>query len=132
MRVRRNWIAGLALCLCVTGMQARSGSSEVRRVQYGPPVNTTPPTRNSAPVGDSDRDPMGDPMRVRMQAQAVRSGNEDRHKHIASDAAKLLELSTELKADVDKTTKDQMSMEVIRKAAEIEKLAHDVHQRMIN
>ncbi len=61
------------------------------------------------------------------QARAVAN---DRQKKIAADSAKLLELATELKTDVDKTTKDQMSMDVIRKADEIEKLAHDLKQRM--
>ena len=50
----------------------------------------------------------------------------------ADDASKLLALTTELKSDVDKTDKDELSLEVMRKAAEIEKLAHDVQSRMKN
>jgi hypothetical protein len=37
-----------------------------------------------------------------------------------------------LKADVAKTGKDELSVEVLRKAAEIEKLAHDLQNRMKN
>ncbi len=51
-------------------------------------------------------------------------------KQLADDTAKLLQLATELKTAVDKTTKDELSLEVIRKADEIERLAHDVKQRM--
>lgn len=54
----------------------------------------------------------------------------DRQKKIAEDSAKLLQMANELKAEVDKTTKDQMSLEVIRKADEIEKFAHDLKLRM--
>jgi len=49
---------------------------------------------------------------------------------MAEDANKLLDLSKQLKDDVDKAGNDELSVEVIRKAAEIEKLAHDVRQRM--
>jgi hypothetical protein len=40
----------------------------------------------------------------------------------------LLKLATELKAEVDKTTKDTLSLSVIRKADEIEKMAHGVKE----
>jgi hypothetical protein len=40
--------------------------------------------------------------------------------------ADLLKLAQDLKAEVDKSTKDELSIPVIRKAAEIEVLAHKV------
>ena len=43
---------------------------------------------------------------------------------------KLLALATELKTDVDKTNQNILSMDVIKKADEIEKLAHSVKERM--
>lgn len=55
---------------------------------------------------------------------------DDRRKRLLADTAKLVELSNELKSDVEKTSKDQLSLDVVRKAAEIEKLAHDVKERM--
>ena len=55
---------------------------------------------------------------------------DDRRKHLMADTEKLLQLSTELKSEVDKTSKDELSIDVVRKAAEIEKLAHDVKERM--
>ena len=39
-------------------------------------------------------------------------------------------LATDLKAQVDKSTKDTLSVDVIKKAEEIEKLAHSVKERM--
>jgi len=63
-------------------------------------------------------------------AQMVPAAADDRQAKIAKDSARLLELANELKAEVDKTNKDEMSLNVIRKAEEIEKLAHDLKQRM--
>jgi len=45
---------------------------------------------------------------------------------VASEAADLLKMATALKSEVDKTTKDTLSVTVVRKASEIEQLAHKV------
>ena len=45
-------------------------------------------------------------------------------KQIYDDGASLLKLATTLKAEVDKTSADTLSLTVIRRADEIEKLAH--------
>lgn len=55
---------------------------------------------------------------------------QERKDQLAADSAKLLKLATELKADVDKTTKDQLSVAVIKKADEVEKLARKVRDEM--
>ena len=43
---------------------------------------------------------------------------------------KSLELIKNLKAEVDNTSKDTLSLNVIRKADQIEKLAHSVKEKM--
>jgi hypothetical protein len=58
------------------------------------------------------------------------AANVERKKQIADDAAKLLELATQLKDEVDKTNKDTLSLNVIKKAESIEKLAHGVKEKM--
>ena len=60
----------------------------------------------------------------------VNAANDERKLQIADDSAKLLKLATDLKAEVDKTNKDTLSVGVIRKADEIEKLAHAVKEKM--
>ena len=60
----------------------------------------------------------------------VDAANAERKKQIADDSAKLLKLATDLKTEVDKTSKDTLSLGVIRKAEEIEKLAHSVKEKM--
>jgi PPE-repeat protein len=47
----------------------------------------------------------------------------------ADDSARLLALANELKSAMDKTTKDMLSVTVVRKAAEIEKLAHRMRSK---
>jgi len=71
-----------------------------------------------------------DPMRASMREQMIHQANEQRHKKMLDDANKLVQLSNELKVDVEKTQKDELSLEVLKKAAELEKLAHDVQQKM--
>lgn len=50
-------------------------------------------------------------------------------KQIYDDGANLLKLATTLKAEVDKTTADTLSLAVIRRADEIEKLAHKMRTK---
>jgi len=51
-------------------------------------------------------------------------------KQLADDTAKLLTLANELKAELDKSTKDTLSLGVIKKAEQVEKLAHKVRDEM--
>ena len=46
------------------------------------------------------------------------------------DTERLVALVTQLKAEVDKSTKDTLSLDVVRKADEIEKLARSVKDKM--
>lgn len=58
------------------------------------------------------------------------AANLERKRQIADDAARLLALATELKKEIDKTDKDTLSLDVIRKAETIEKLAKVVKEKM--
>jgi glucose/arabinose dehydrogenase len=51
-------------------------------------------------------------------------------KQLADDTAKLLTLANELKVELDKSSKDTLSLSVIRKAEQVEKLAHKVRDEM--
>lgn len=51
-------------------------------------------------------------------------------KQLADDTAKLLALANELKAELDRSNKDTLSLSVIRKAEQVEKLAHRVRDEM--
>ena len=67
-----------------------------------------------------------------MEQQQKRATNDERHRKLLADTDKLVALANELKAEVDKSQKDELNMVVVRKAAEMEKLAHDVKTRMSN
>jgi len=53
-----------------------------------------------------------------------------KQKQLADDTAKLLQLANELKAELDKSTKDTLSLGVMKKAEQVEKLAHKVRDEM--
>ncbi len=55
---------------------------------------------------------------------------EAREAEITAEAQKLYQLAQELKVEVDKSNKDTLSLAVIKKAAEIEKLARTLKQNM--
>ncbi len=65
-----------------------------------------------------------------VEERAAVARNNERQKKLVADTDKLLALATELKAQVGKTNKDVLSVDVIKKADEIEKLAHSVKERM--
>jgi hypothetical protein len=62
--------------------------------------------------------------------QNFAAANAERKKQIADDTTKLLKMAADLKEEVEKTSKDTLSLNVIRKADEIERLAHNVKEKM--
>ena len=60
----------------------------------------------------------------------AKKANEERQAALKHDTDQLLKLSTELKDYVDKSNENVLSVEVIKKAGEIEKLAHRVREKM--
>lgn len=73
-----------------------------------------------------------DQAHLRMARFMVGERNQQRQKAIVDDTAHLLDLAQQLKAAVDKSDKDQLSLKVIDTAAEIEKLAKTVREKMRN
>jgi hypothetical protein len=71
-----------------------------------------------------------DTARRQMEKTLELRRNEERQKQLVKDTNRLLALTTELKTEVDKTNKDMLSVEVVKKADEIEKLAKSVKDRM--
>jgi hypothetical protein len=65
-----------------------------------------------------------------MQERAAREANKKRQQDIRNDTEKLFQLATELKDAVDKSNEHLLSLEVVRKADEVEKLAHRVKEKM--
>jgi hypothetical protein len=58
------------------------------------------------------------------------AANAERKRQIADDTARLIQLAADLKVEVDKAGKDTLSLSVIRKADQIERLAHNIKEKM--
>ena len=120
---RRRTPALILACLGATAAlicAAQNGQMVNPDKSIHDPVLTTPPDANAQ-------------MEMREQQtkkQNFATANSERKKQIAEDSAKLLKLAADLKAEVDKTNKDTLSLNVIRKADEIERLAHSVKEKM--
>ncbi len=71
-----------------------------------------------------------DAWEAQAKREAVKKQNLKRQQDLKKDTDKLLELATELKQYVDKTSENTLSLEVIKKAEAIEKLAHSVKEKM--
>ena len=70
---------------------------------------------------------------ARQNAGAVEGGaSENSGSQVAADCASLLKLAAGLKAEVDRTTKEELSVTVVQKAGEIEQLAHKVREKKGN
>jgi tetrahydromethanopterin S-methyltransferase subunit B len=54
----------------------------------------------------------------------------ERQKRLVEDTDKLLALTTALKEQVDESNKDVLSLDMVKKAEQIEKLAHSVKERI--
>jgi len=72
----------------------------------------------------------GDPIQRQRLAKMEKARNSDRQKRLVQDTDKLLALAKDLKEQVDKSNEDTLSVDVVKKAAEIEKLAKSVKDRM--
>jgi len=128
-----HWQVGCAGAVVVLMLGAGLRTSPVAAQQQHQPPGTpglSQPTDAPRVPGMGTADSAPDPMRDTMREGMLRQANEQRHKKMLDDANRMVQLSNELKADVEKTQKDELSVEVLKKAAEVEKLAHDVQQRM--
>jgi hypothetical protein len=71
-----------------------------------------------------------DETRDRIARDMAKKANLDRQAALKNDTDKLFKLATELKDSVDKSNENVLSLEVLKKAEEIEKLAHSVKEKM--
>ena len=65
-----------------------------------------------------------------MRKNMEKKANQQRQAELKRDTERLVKLSTELKQYVDRTNENILSLDVIKKADEIEKLAHNVKTKM--
>ncbi|WP_213803394.1 hypothetical protein [Granulicella sp. dw_53] len=120
----------LGLVLCVGGREqawSQIGSG-VQQPQF--PGQPGQSGRNKGGMQPPGMGTDTDDMTVKLQEQQSKTRNSERQKRLEVDTQKLLALATELKEQVDKTDKNILSVDVIKKADEIERLAKSVKERM--
>jgi hypothetical protein len=118
------WLSGMVFgialaCAANARGQMAPGQFPTQEPQAGTPA--------SIPSIDNNQGMKLPPHVMEKQAQGR---NAERQRRLVEDTNKLLQLATELKTDVDKTNKDILSVDVVKKAEEIEKLAKSVKERM--
>ena len=91
-----------------------------------PPTSANDPMRRGR-AGESAAEIQ---IRERMQREADKKWNKERQAALKKDTDKLLEMATQLKQQVDKSNENILSLDVIKKADEIEKLAHSVREKV--
>jgi hypothetical protein len=126
MRILRLTVVGTALLITtlpstLSGGQLSAGQRNQPTQQQTGPYGATPSPGALPDFG---------PNSPKIEEQQAKARSNERQKKLVADTDKLLALATELKTDVDKTNQNILSMDVIKKAEEIEKLAHSVKERM--
>jgi len=114
-RTRPCWI--LLLALACAPLPARAQQADAPPS----PPNQFPAIPSAPPADTGDAHTMRDMAKER---------NVMRQKEIIDDTNRLLELAKQLKAAVDKSNKNQLSLSVVDTANEIEKLAKTVKEKM--
>ena len=111
-------IVGLAALVLVTGA-----------AQAGPQQAQVPATDKTLQMPDANQPAQpAEPPTGRAKKQDAAA--QQRKKDLTDESATLLTLAMALKAEVDKTNKDTLSINVIRKADQIEKLARNVKEQI--
>jgi hypothetical protein len=95
-----------------------------------PAVAQTPVQIPGPPSPDGNQPTDGDEARARITHDMEKRAARDRVAALKTDTDKLLKLSVELKSYVDKSDENVLSLTVIKKADEIEKLAKSVKDKM--
>ena len=122
--------AAMFLMLSGTGVPGGRGIIAAQRspaMNSGRPIDPPPaPLGQTPPPGVLDRGGATSPEEQERDRQMA----DARRKRVAADVDRMAALSNELKADLDEAGKDELSLDVIKKAQEIEKLARDLQKRM--
>lgn len=125
-RCGTHWINARALSPALLAAALLFTAVPLFPQQGNPPL--LPPHQNagSPTLFPGDNDPMA---RTLARKQLERQ-DADRQKQLVADTGKLLALAQQLKQEVDKSDRNTLSLTVIKKAEEIEKLARSVKDKM--
>ncbi len=110
------------VCLLVIGAIWATGPTRAQH-EAGPPTS-------GAEAQGGIRGSDAPAISPQLEQQMADRRNVDRQKALEADTQKLLALAQQLHDEVAKTNKDQLSIAVVKKSEEIEKLARSVKEKM--
>jgi hypothetical protein len=129
-----DWKRGARVAACLLAMAAASVPCDFgQSPQLSAPTNSAQPKQSiinpaaNRPPDKNDQMAMRERNAIKANYEAA---NEERKRQLTDDSAALLKLSNELKEELAKSTKDTLSLDVVRKADEIARLAHNVQVKM--
>ena len=111
---QRRMVCGLVMAVMFLGIAGVGRGSQISIPKY---PSTQPPD-------------IEDETRRKWEHDREKKTNQERFQKIKNDTEKLVALSNELKDDVAKANEHTLSLDVIKKAEEIEKLARSVREKM--
>jgi hypothetical protein len=118
--IRRQWLFALG---CISALVVAMGLGLIKtQAQEAFPLPAINPPGAKAPTGTQATSTPAAPNKQ----QAATTAADAQKQEIANQCADLLQKATELKKAVDKSSADTLSVTVVRKAGEIEQLAHKV------
>lgn len=123
----------IACSACLCGLLFAVTASSAAAQSH--PSTTTPsmvpdPTANNSSAGPFGNSASPDPGQAHMMREMAKERSALRQKEIVDETNQLLDLAKQLKDAVDKSSRDQLSLNVVNTAGEIEKLAKSVKQKM--
>jgi hypothetical protein len=135
-RLRRN---SLLIC-AVTGLSVLAITARVQEPRTF--AQTSPlPSTSTGQLGISPEEPVAPPQPIIVRVPAQPAAGQpakiempaipdpDPKNPVAVQSANLLKMAYNLKTEVDKTTKDTLSVSVVRQAAEIEQIARKMRTK---
>ncbi len=120
---RKSWWRFRAGCMAVAAALWCGAAAGAQSSPYPGSAPPRPGQASSPPqLGEANSGTI-------LESQAA-ARNLERQRRLVADTQRLLQLATELKTEVDKTNQNILSVDVVKKAEEIEKLARSVKERM--
>ncbi|MGH9588353.1 MAG: hypothetical protein ACRD3F_15490 [Acidobacteriaceae bacterium] len=112
-------VLGAVLALCPAGVSAQAADQD---------------SQQTSPHAATETGPWGSPDTAlrKMTERMAKDRNTERQKKIVSDTAKLLAMAKKLNDEVSQSSKNELSIDVVKQAAQIEKLAKSIKEKMRN
>lgn len=124
----------IACSACLGGLLfAVAASSAAAQSHPAPPTTSTaviPDASNNSSPPLFGNSASSDPNQTHMMREMAKERSVLRQKEIVDETNQLLDLAKQLKDAVDKSNRNQLSLNVVNTASEIEKLAKSVKQKM--